>query len=203
MRNTSSSIVSDTGLSTEEITRASRHLSVTRGFLLESVTNLSPEQWNFKSAGDAWSIAENVEHIVLIESAIHAIIEGMSEGPEVLPEGNASETEDFIVNEIPKRSTKVKSPARSCPTGRWSGPEALEKFIECREKSNRLLITCRLRGRVFPHPMLGPWDGYQWLLAAASHGARHTAQICEVKAGLSFPSVRLHALHDVDLLAGK
>jgi len=187
MNNTSTIIMSDTGLTTEEITRASRHLSVTRGFLLESVSGLSPEQWYFKSADDVWSIAENMEHIVLIESAVHAIIQGISEGPEVWPEGKPSEMDDFIVNEIPKRSTRVKSPARSCPTGRWSGPEALEKFVECREKSNRLLITRRLRGRVFPHPIFGPWDGYQWLLAAASHGARHTAQICEVKAVQSFP----------------
>ena len=67
MNNTSSTIISDTGLTTEEITTASRHLSVTRGFLLESVGGLSPAQWDFKPASDAWSAAENMEHIVLIE----------------------------------------------------------------------------------------------------------------------------------------
>ncbi len=87
MNNTSSAIVSDTGLTTTEITRASRHLSVTRGFLLESVSGLSPEQWDFKPADDIWSIAENMEHIVLVESGIHAIIEGMSDAPEAA-EGN-------------------------------------------------------------------------------------------------------------------
>ena len=68
VNNTSSTIVADTGLTTEEITTASRHLSVTRGFLLESVGGLSPAQWDFKPASDAWSVAENMEHIVLIES---------------------------------------------------------------------------------------------------------------------------------------
>ena len=38
MNNTSSTITAETGLTTDEITRASRHLSVTRGFLLESVS---------------------------------------------------------------------------------------------------------------------------------------------------------------------
>ena len=68
MNNIGSTIIADTGLTTEQITTASRHLSVTRAFLIESVSGLSPAQWDFKPFPDSWSIAENVEHIVLIES---------------------------------------------------------------------------------------------------------------------------------------
>jgi hypothetical protein len=187
VNNTSSTVISETGLTTEQITKASRHLSVTRGFLIESVSGLSTTQWDFKPADDTWSIAENMEHIVLVESGIHAIIERMSNAPEVAPEGTRSEMDDFIVNEIPKRSRKGKSPAQAYPTHRWSGPEALRHFIERRDQSIRLLVTRRLREHVVAHPLFGPWDGYQWLLAAASHGARHTAQICEVKGHEKFP----------------
>lgn len=187
MNNTSSTIISDTGLTTEEITTASRHLSVTRGFLLESVAGLSPAQWDFKPASDAWSAAENMEHIVLIESAIHAIIEGMNEASAPSPEGDQREMDEFILNQIPKLSRKVKASPQYCPTGRWSGPEALQQFVQCREQSIRLLVSRRLRAHVYPHPLFGPWDGYQWLLAAASHGARHTEQIREVKADRNFP----------------
>lgn len=187
MNNTSSTVISETGLTAEQITTASRHLSVTRGYLIESVSGLSAAQWHFKPAVDTWSIAENMEHIVLVESSIHAIIERMSDAPEVAPAGNRSEMDDFIVNEIPKRSRKGKSPAQAYPTHRWSGPEALHYFIERRDQSIRLLVTRRLREHVVAHPLFGPWDGYQWLLAAASHGARHTAQICEVKGHEKFP----------------
>jgi len=187
VNNTSSTITAETGLTTDEITRASRHLSVTRGFLLESVSGLSAPQWDFKPADDVWSIAENLEHLVLIETAVHGIIERMSDGPDPPAADKRSEMDEFILNEVPKRSRKVKSPANACPTGRWSGPEALQRFVDCRGKSDRLLVTRRLRGHVFPHPLFGPWDGYQWLLAAASHGARHTAQIREVKADPNFP----------------
>ncbi|MDT7816817.1 MAG: hypothetical protein QOJ51_16 [Acidobacteriaceae bacterium] len=187
MNNTSSMIISDTGLTTEEITTASRHLSVTRGFLVESVGGLYPAQWDFKPASDAWSAAENMEHIVLVESGIHAIIEGMNEALGAPPEGDRREMDEFILNRIPKRSQKVKASVRAYPTGRWSGPEALQQFVQCREHSIRLLVSRRLRAHVFPHPLFGPWDGYQWLLAAASHGARHTEQIREVKADRNFP----------------
>jgi hypothetical protein len=187
VNNTSSTIVADTGLTTEEITTASRHLSVTRGFLLESVGGLSPAQWNFKPAIDSWSAAENMEHIVLFESGIHAIIERMNEASGTVPEGDRRAMDEFILTQIPKRSRRGKAPEHACPTGRWSGPEALQQFVQCREQSNRLLLSRRLRASAFPHPLFGPWDGYQWLLAAASHGARHTEQICEVKADRDFP----------------
>jgi len=187
VNNTSSTIIADTGLTTEEITTASRHLSVTRGFLLESVGGLSSAQWDFKPASDAWSPAENMEHIVLVESGIHAIIEGMKEAPWLPPTRDRREMDEFILNQIPKRSRKGKAPERACPAGRWSGPEAVKQFVQCREQSIRLLITRQLRAHAFPHPLFGPWDGYQWLLAAASHGARHTEQIREVKADANFP----------------
>jgi hypothetical protein len=187
VNNIGSTIIADTGLTTEQITTASRHLSVTRAFLIESVSGLSAAQWDFKPSPDSWSIAENVEHIVLIETGIHSIIESLSQGPEVAPEVDRREMDDFILNEIPKRSRKGKSSAHALPAHRWSGPEALQHFIQAREQGVRYLLTRRLRTHVFPHPIFGPWDSYQWLLAAASHGARHTAQICEVKADPGFP----------------
>jgi DinB superfamily len=187
VNHTYSTVLSETGLTAEQITKASRHLSVTRGFLIESVSGLSAAQWDFKPADDTWSIAENMEHIVLIESGIHAIIESMSDAPEAAPAGNRLEMDDFILYEVPKRSRKGKSRAQAYPTHRWTGPEALHLFMERREQSIRLLVSRRLRDHVVAHPLFGPWDGYQWLLAAASHGARHTAQICEVKGHERFP----------------
>jgi hypothetical protein len=187
VNNTSSTIIADTGLTTEEITIASRHLSVTRGFLLESVGGLSPAQWVFRPASDAWSIAGNMEHIVLVESAIHAIIERMNEASAPAAEGDRREMDEFILTQIPKRSRKGKAAEHACPAGRWSGPEALQRFVQCRDQTIRLLVSRRLRAHAFPHPLFGPWDGYQWLLAAGSHGARHTEQIREVKADRNFP----------------
>jgi hypothetical protein len=187
MNDISSTVISETGLTAEQITKASRHLSVTRGFLVESVSGLSSAQWNYKPVKDIWSIAENMEHIVLVEDSVHGVIESLSHGPEAAPEANRDQMDDFILNEIPKRGRKAKSPEHVCPTHRWNGPEALQHFIESRDQSIRLLLTRRLRGHVVPHPLFGPWDGYQWLVAAASHGARHTTQICEVKADPRFP----------------
>jgi hypothetical protein len=180
-------LISEMGLTTPEITRASRHLSVTRGYLIESVSGLSTAQWDFKPNHNIWSIAENLEHLVLFEGRVHAIIGNMSNAPEAISDVNQFEMDNFVVNEVPKRSIKIKAPIPVCPANRWSGVEALESFITSRERTMRLLAAPFLRGRVMPHPFFGPWDGYQWLLAVASHAARHTEQIRELKADRSFP----------------
>ena len=184
---TTSSTLSESSLTTEEIIRAARHLSIARGYLLESVSGLSAQQWNFRPDSDTWSIADNVEHLVLIEGRVHAIIGNMINAPEAEPGHQESEMDDFIISEVPKRSIRVKAPIPVCPASRWTVPEALESFIAGREQTMQLLAAPLLRGRVRPHPIFGPWDGYQWLLAVASHTMRHAGQICEVKAHPDFP----------------
>ena len=74
MTNTSSTL-SENSLTTEEIITASRHLSVARGYLFESVSGLSDSQWNFRPDNDTWSIADNVEHLVLIEGRSMPLLE--------------------------------------------------------------------------------------------------------------------------------
>jgi len=182
-------------LTREEITKAWRHLSTTRDLLVQSVAGLFPAQWTFKPNNDTWSIDENLEHVVIIESRVHAIIRNMSNAPETEPGGKQIEMDDFVLNEVAKRSTKVKAPIPVCPANRWSAGEALQQFIEGREQTIELLGAPLLRGRVMRHPLFGSWDGYQWLLAVASHSARHTEQIGEVKADRNFPQASSLALN--------
>jgi hypothetical protein len=180
-------LISQSELTTDEIITASRHLAITRGCLVESVSGLCAAQWNFKAQNDAWSIAENMEHLVVIEGRIHAIIGNMGNAPESESDDKQSEMDNIILTEVPKRMFKVKASPPLCPTCRWSGPEALQLFIASRAQTMQLLAAPLLRGRVLPHPFYGPWDGYQWLLAVGSHTARHTNQIREIKADPNFP----------------
>jgi len=175
----------------EQITKASRYLAETRDALVDSTAGLSPSQWDFKPAPDRWSIAEIIEHVVLIENRVHVIVGQMEDAPLSDPDSDLAKIDEFILAEVPQRSTKVQAPPQVSPTHRWSGQEALEQFVESREKTIQLLATSVLRGHVVPHPIFGPWDGYQWLVAAAAHSARHTDQIREVKADSKFPGTSL------------
>jgi hypothetical protein len=179
-------------LTADQIANASRHLSATRDVLVEAVAGLSPLQWGFRPTYESWSIAEILEHLVLIEGRVHTLIGNMSNAPEAESPFKQIEMDEIILNEVPKRSTKVKAPEPVCPKGRWSGDEALECFLTTRERTMQLLAAPLLRGRVRPHPLFGPWDGYQWLLATGSHTARHNEQIREIKADVNFPGSPSH-----------
>ena len=67
--------------------------------------------------------------------------------------------------------------------------EALTAFKEARQKHIDFAKTTQddLRNHVFPHPVFGPMDAYQWLLVISGHSRRHTLQIEEVKADPNFP----------------
>ncbi len=70
MNATSSPVLSCPELTPEQIAKASRHLIKTRDALLQSVAGLTASQWEFKPAPDRWSVAEVLEHIILVETAI-------------------------------------------------------------------------------------------------------------------------------------
>ncbi len=187
MSSSFSAIASSQTLPAEQIAEASRYLEDTRNALVDSVVGLSAQQWEFKPAQDRWSIAEIVAHLVIIEGRIHALIGRMGEAPEPPPEWDQAEMDARILREVPDRSAKVQAPAVLCPTEAWSRTEALARFFKTREQTIQLLSGPSLRGHVLPHPIMGFWDGYQWLVAVGAHGMRHTGQILEVKSAPNFP----------------
>src|SRR3954454_11002064 len=187
MTNTSSTSPSSL-LSADERAKAADYLISTRDNLRQSLRDVAEEQWDFKPAPEQWSIAEVLEHVVLIETRIHNLIRKMPEAPEAEPDRDNQRIEEFILANLHRRSRKVQAPPHLLPTRRWSPEEMLQQFGNSRDKTLQLLAEAPgLRGHVFPHPLFGPWDGYQWLLALAGHTARHTGQILELKLKFEFP----------------
>jgi hypothetical protein len=176
-------------LSSEEIATATRYLYSTRDKLIDAVRDLSDPQWNFKPSPDCWSTAEILEHVVLIEDRVHAVIGQMPNAPSADLDRASWQVEEIILTQVPQRSTRIQAPPHVLPTHRWTPSETLARFLESRTRTLQLLAEApALRGHVIPHPVLGPWDGYQWLLAAAAHSSRHTGQINELKASSGFPA---------------
>jgi hypothetical protein len=186
--NTVASQPSSSLLSLEEKNKAAHYLASTRDNVIHAVTGLSDSQWDFKPAPDRWSVAEIVEHIALVENRVHAIIDAMPSAPAAERDRIDSQVDELILTQVPQRLTKVPAGPQVSPSRQWSPLEALKRFSDNRDQTFELLASApSLRGHVVPHPVLGPWDGYQWILAAAAHCARHTEQILEVKADAGFP----------------
>lgn len=176
--------------------KAALYLASTSENLLAAVRGLNDAQWHFKSADNQWSIAGVVEHLAIVEGLVHARVEQMSGCPADDPARQLGDVDEAIIVEVPLRTQKVEAPPPIQPTGAISPDQAVAQFTERRRRTEQLLQSAPyLRGRVSQHPVLGPLDGYQWILAVAAHSARHTAQIAEIKTHPDFPATTHGAIN--------
>ncbi len=169
--------------------RGLSELHATRKQFLDAVAGLSPAQWNFKPDAAAWSIAECAEHLAVTEDFIFNLVtKELPASPEAAPEKKLAD--EAVLKRTADRSTKYKNPEPLAPARRWPSPDAaVAHFRESRDRSLDYLRTTTdpLRKRFAPHPVLGPVDGYQWLLLMSAHVTRHVAQIEEIKTNPKFP----------------
>jgi hypothetical protein len=168
--------------------QALTYLAETRKGVLEATKGLTEAQWKFKPAPDRWSAAEVVEHLVLIEDLVQGILAKIGQAPAGSPDLDPKQVDAMILARVPDRTEKAQAPPPALPSGRWTSAGTLERFLKSRGQTTEILRSAsELRGHVIAHPVFGPLDGYEWILATAAHSARHTKQILEVKADPQFP----------------
>lgn len=174
--------------------RLTKYLALTRERLLNTARSLSSEQLGFKPSSEQWSVAENVEHLTIVENRAFGRIENALQGASDVSKRSAWEGRDeALVSEIRNRSPRVQAPEIVRPTGTWQQEELLRQFQAARQRTGEFAATtdADLRGHCWPHPILGELDCYQWLLAVGAHCERHLAQIEEVLASAEFPRAAL------------
>jgi hypothetical protein len=160
--------------------------------LLELVGGLSEEQWSFRETPERWSIADNIEHLVVFEGFIRSAIAKTLEGPaEPDKKAEVGAKEPFVLGIANGRSGKLLAREPLRPTGRW--PDRSELVLEL-QKTRATTVAfaeeteANLRNHFFPHISLGDLDCYQWLVVLGQHSARHAFQIEEIKADPAFPA---------------
>lgn len=184
-------------LTPEEIDRAKRFLQQTHDELVAATRGLSEAQWKFKPAADRWSIAEIVEHVATVHSVVVGpVSQRLAEAPAPPRERDYRRADSLVIEGFPNRTARFKGPDALQPAGRVTPAESLEALAQGNaELLRRLENAPDLRGHAIDSaPMKAisngeyeTMDGYQWILAAAGHAARHTGQILEVKAEPGFP----------------
>jgi DinB superfamily len=177
----------------EGVTHAERehmtnYLAAVSDRLMEASKGLSEAQWNFRPGRDRWSIAETMDHLATIEDRVHDILGQMAAAPADTGR-DVKRMDAYLQVAIPMRHPKITAPARVAPAGGRTGAEALEHLLAKRKRLAEMLASApNLRGHVVPHPIFGPLDGYQWIVAAGCHSARHTDQILEIRSDAQFPA---------------
>ncbi|WP_254063724.1 DinB family protein [Granulicella sp. S190] len=159
--------------------------------LLELVDGLTAEQWSFKESPARWSIADNIEHVVVLEGYIRSTIaKTLVEAAEPEKKMQAGAKEAFVFGVANGRSNTLVCPEPVYPTGRW--PDRAELVLELQKTRAETVAfatetEASLRDHFFPHTALGDLDCYQWLVVLGQHAMRHAFQIEQVKADTRFP----------------
>jgi hypothetical protein len=176
-------------LSPADKDKALQLLETSKKGALDATKDLTPDQWNFKSASDRWSIAECMEHIAAAEDFIRGmIIEKVMIMP-AAPGRDIVAIDAAIIANVPDRTNKVQAPEPLKPTNRFGSPQgSIDHFVASRAKTEEFLRTTPgLREHAADSPSGQKWDAYEFILLIGAHSERHTKQILEVKADPNFP----------------
>jgi hypothetical protein len=167
---------------------AIEQMDQTRDALLRLLGGLSPEQLLCRTDPARWSIAENVEHLMLVEKRLVKAIDKILQGP-LDPSRCCAMSDADVVRTITRVEQALESPPHFQPELRWP-PETLAlEFRNIRQGSRDFASTVNgdLRRHFILHPFYGDFDCYQWLLVIGAHCHRHTTQSEAVKTSPNFP----------------
>ena len=156
--------------------------------LHQAIAGVTEDQAAFRSAGDRWSIRDCVEHLVLTEDAMYALVTQHRSASD--PAAANLQRDGMILRGMPDRNRKFAAPEMAQPTGRFRTlREAVERFDRNRVRATEYAQGCRdnLRGFTVNHPVIGAIDSYQCMLMIALHPVRHAQQIQEVRSDAAFP----------------
>lgn len=178
-------------ISDTELAYAIDLLESTKLALHEAVRDLSAEQLTAKPDPERWSVAECLEHIVLVEEGIFGRLQHNMQKPEDSEKRAEIQVSDlYLTKALRSRKSGIASPEPFVPTGRFGNTEATLATFD--EQRNRVIAYAQSapgnwRTHFFKHLVFGTIDGFQTLLLLAGHSERHRKQIEEVKTTPGFP----------------
>src|SRR5262245_27373107 len=159
---------------------------------ISSINGLSETQENFRPAPDRWTIAENVEHISIVNSGFLRLTYKLLKQAEAAPRparGNL-QMSALTLTDNGELLGKMEAPEIVRPKGDVPVAQSISKNQQAIDDLFKLqprLDSIDLSELNWPHPMLGQLNLYQWLLLLGEHVERHRLQIETVKSSAHFP----------------
>ena len=171
--------------SVEDIYRA---IDEVRARLVARVESLDEEAQNFRPDEAAWTVAEIVEHLSVLEHKLSQLMTMMVGKVESVAAaggtgaGAGAHFKPFTLDEHAARARgeKYVAPEEVRPRGGVALSDSLARLRE----SRAALVSLRPRieradfgAATYPHPAFGPLNLYQWLAFIGLHEQRHLNQI--------------------------
>ena len=158
--------------------------------LFRSVEGVTENQARWKPAPDRWSILEYVEHLAVSDDGLIAVIKRSLATPARPETEDQRRVRETKIKETPIPRGANRAPEMLQPGGRFASlDEAIAAFLVARERSVEYARSTQedLRSHFTDHSVLGPLDGYQWLMGNARHAETHAAHIRELRTMAEFP----------------
>ena len=159
------------------------HLAESKAGVLDLLENMDDSLFQYVPSEGQWSIAQIVEHIILVEKGILGKINSLATtAPSEVTAVQIDHQQ--LIGLLAARDRKAKSPESYIPKGAFTNTkEAITAFNEHRTDLETFLNTTSisLQTIVFPHFILGAINGLSWIAFLAGHCLRHVAQMKEVK----------------------
>lgn len=166
-------------------------LTRSRQVLLDAVAGVTEEQSTWQPHAERWSVRQYVEHLAISDDGLVAMIRRSLEGPvvEETPEERQQRLAKIRATVMPRGVNKAPEVLK--PDGRFASlADAVSGFLAARERTMEFARTTQddLHRHFFPHSVLGPMNGYEWLIANARHVELHAGHIRELRAMDGFPA---------------
>jgi hypothetical protein len=158
-----------------------------------SVEKLTETQENYRPAPHRWTIAENVEHVSIVNHGFFRLTNKLLKQAEADPKpakGDLQLASLTMTDEGHLKEGKWEAPVSVRPTG---GVRVADAIANSRKTTSDLftlkyrLEAVDLSDQLWNHPLFGPLNLYQWLLLFGEHEERHRLQIEEIKASTGYP----------------
>lgn len=164
------------------------HMEMTAAWLADEVSGLSASQFHFRPAPAQWSVAEILEHLVVVAAIYRGDLLAALRQPPRKP--SAMVDADVLWYGIDRSRKELAIPTERPPGRLRDLRTALTAYREHHDRLVEFLKTTRddLRSHIVERQGC---DAYQWALLISTHEQRHILQIREIKAHPDFPkSVR-------------
>jgi hypothetical protein len=161
------------------------HLEMTAAWLADELSGLTAAQIEFRRAPDAWTIAQVVEHLVVVAPIYWQDLQTALQQPP--SERRSTMTDADVLWYGIDRTRREQAIPTERPTGRLHDLRAaLEAYRKHHDRLRQYLATTHddLRSHIVPRQGC---DAYQWALLISTHEQRHILQIREIKADPTFP----------------
>ena len=166
-----------------------------RAVLRTSTDRIAVNLRSTRPAPERWSAAEVLEHISLAEAGfVNWLAAGIAEargnglGAET---GERLSLPESVRARLHDRANRRVAPDRVQPKGEMSADAAWSAVVTNEQRLRQILEDAdglALNAVTIEHPVLGPFNVYQWVELMAAHRRRHAEQLDEIAQALTAPA---------------